>query len=52
MQLRETRTLGQLLAIDAEGGEDVDTSLLGTDFMFYTAFFGEQTIIYVYDCHV
>lgn len=38
-RLRETRTLGQLLAIDAEGGDDVDTSLLGTDFMFYTAFF-------------
>lgn len=29
------------LAIDAESNEtDVDTGLLGTDFMFFTAFFG------------
>lgn len=38
-RLREPRTLGQILAIDSEGTEEVDTSLLGTDFMFYTAFF-------------
>jgi len=29
----------RILAIDAEANDDVDTSLLGTDFMFYTAFF-------------
>lgn len=29
----------RILAIDADGNDDIDTSLLGTDFMFYTAFF-------------
>lgn len=29
-----------LLPLDNEAHEDVDTSLLGTDFMFYIAFFG------------
>lgn len=38
-RVREPRTIGQLLAIDSEANDDVDTSLLGTDFMFYTAFF-------------
>lgn len=29
----------RILTLDAEPNEDSDTSLLGTDFMFYTAFF-------------
>lgn len=31
----------RIITIDAENPEDVDTSLLGTDFMFYLAFFGK-----------
>ncbi|XP_076252510.1 nedd4 family interacting protein isoform X2 [Rhynchophorus ferrugineus] len=35
------RPQGQrIVPIDNEAAEDVDTSLLGTDFMFYIAFFG------------
>ncbi|XP_030767081.1 NEDD4 family-interacting protein 2 [Sitophilus oryzae] len=33
------RAQGQRIVIDNEAAEDVDTSLLGTDFMFYIAFF-------------
>nr|XP_023011804.1 uncharacterized protein LOC111502069 [Leptinotarsa decemlineata] len=31
----------RIITIDADINEEVDTSLLGTDFMFYIAFFGE-----------
>lgn len=33
----------RVLTIESENVEDVDTSLLGTDFMFYIAFFGKFT---------
>lgn len=32
-------TAQRIITIDADASEDIDTSLLGTDFMFYTAFF-------------
>lgn len=32
----------RILTIDPETAEDVDTSMLGTDFMFYIAFFGKD----------
>jgi hypothetical protein len=39
-RLSQYRTSGQrILTIENEANEDVDTSLLGTDFMFYIAFF-------------
>ncbi|RZC41031.1 DUF2370 domain containing protein [Asbolus verrucosus] len=39
-RLSQYRTPGQrILTIENESNEDVDTSLLGTDFMFYIAFF-------------
>lgn len=30
----------RILTIDADTTDDIDTSLLGTDFTFYVAFFG------------
>lgn len=42
MQSTQFRPQGQrIVPIDNEAAEDVDTSLLGTDFMFYIAFFGK-----------
>lgn len=42
------RSAGQPLAffaIDTDTNDEVDTGLLGTDFMFFTAFFGKTVII-------
>lgn len=47
VKLSQYRTPGQrILTIENETTEDVDTSLLGTDFMFYIAFFGSYCYKY------
>lgn len=41
----------RILTIDPEAAEDVDTSMLGTDFMFYIAFFGKTYYILLISKH-
>lgn len=42
----------RVLTIDAENPEDVDTTLLGTDFMFYIAFFGKAISLSTFSSNV